>query len=212
MVLVLIVAGHIMLAFSVLPFYRSLLANSLSLESMAVLPLILFHGAFLNIQVGYEPLSVLLLAGGWVCLSIAGFMMGILHRWFPFFIERVGLAAAACTLYGWLSIDPLPSNLKLILLLLPIVYVLGRDAWFGGSLLRQLDGKRVVTQHQRPVKLWQSVARNLPLCVPVLPWICFWQLFMGNSSRLGERLSRTWVVPAGKADRCPPPENPETAS
>jgi len=121
--------------------------------------------------------------------------MGNLSRWLPFWIERVGLSFAAIVMLTAAQdfFYSLPNALIPLLLLLAPLYLLVRDAWFGGSIVRQLCGTRVVT-HRGRVKLWQSVARNLPLCLPVVPWICAWQLFMGKPTRFGERMSRTWVV------------------
>jgi len=199
-VLTLIVAGHVLLAFSVVPIYTDLWdtistsnPNEL-LRFIATLPLLVYFGAMVAIEGYFDEMSEPLMWGGWACLSVAGFLMGIPTRWLPYWIERVVMALA----FLWIITSAfdnsrIPPALGPLLLLLPVVYVLTRDAWFGGSPVRQLLGTRVVT-HRGRVKLWQSVVRNLPLCVPVLPWICLWQLFIGKPTRFGERMSRTWVV------------------
>jgi len=100
---------------------------------------------------------------------------------------------AASTLKPPALLLPIEGHLYLPILVAVLLFSL-RDWRFWIRPGRLLTGTRVVGLRGKPCTIIQSVLRNMPLVLPVVPWYAAHQLLRGRPSRLGERLSNTKVV------------------
>lgn len=95
----------------------------------------------------------------------------------------IGQATRPVNLIWWLAILTLFSALLL------------RDAWRGRSPGKRLFGLHVSTPEGTPCEWWRSLARNVPLLIPLWNLVELWLVVASPTGRrTGDRLARTLVV------------------
>ncbi len=74
-----------------------------------------------------------------------------------------------------------------------LIYVLFKDAGTGRSIGKMITGIKAVGPDGMPPSLSQSFKRNLPLLLPVVPWIAGGQIWGYRKQRIGEKWAGTHV-------------------
>lgn len=71
--------------------------------------------------------------------------------------------------------------------LFTLVYLLFKDAGTGRSIGKMMTGIKTVGNEGRPPGLLQSFKRNVPMLLPVLPWIAGANIWAFRPQRIGEK-------------------------
>lgn len=77
-----------------------------------------------------------------------------------------------------------------------LLYILFKDAGTGRSLGKMITGIKVVGSDGVPPGLMTTFKRNLPLLLPVIPWIAGAHVWAYRGQRIGEGWAGTHVEPA----------------
>ena len=82
-----------------------------------------------------------------------------------------------------------------------LAYLLLKDALSGRSLGNMCTGIRTATRRGGAPSLGQSIARNLPLLLPLVPWIACGEIWGYRRERIGEEWAGTRVVASTRRAR-----------
>ena len=94
--------------------------------------------------------------------------------------------------------------LFLVGMLLVTFIVLAKDGFSGHSPAKYLLGMQVIDSVSgRPINMWDSFQRNLPLVIPFMPIVVLIQLFTGDGKRMGDGWAHTKVILKQYRDRAP---------
>ena len=89
-------------------------------------------------------------------------------------------------------------------ILASIVIVLSRDGFKGHSPAKAMFGLQVIDDRTgRPINFWDSIQRNLPLSIPLMPLYVAYQIFQQDGRRMGDGWARTKVIWKAHRDRPP---------
>lgn len=98
-----------------------------------------------------------------------------------------------CLLWCGQSDSDTPKAFSRILLLVFLMYFLFKDAFAGRSIGKLCTGIRVIDESGKPCSPFRSFMRNVPLLVPIVPWVAGAQIWAFRRARIGEGWVRTHV-------------------
>ena len=89
-------------------------------------------------------------------------------------------------------------------ILASMLLVLGLDGFKGHSPAKAMFGLQVIDELTgRPINFWDSIQRNLPFFIPLMPLYVAYQIFQLDGRRMGDGWARTKVIWKIHRDRPP---------